>query len=126
MKGYHNKNGENKKFIRNGWFYTGDYGYKDKDGYLYFDGLKKGIIKVGGNNVDLNEVKGVMELFPGTIDVRLNVAEDELWGHRIYAEMVVSSNKEITEKEIKTFCSQRLAVYKIPKKILISVSREGG
>ncbi len=125
MKGYYNRDDENKRFIKNSWFYTGDYGWIDKDGYVYFDGLKKSIIKVGGNNVDLNEVKGVLELFPGAKDVRLDIAEDELWGHRIYAEMAVSSKKEITEKEIKVFCSQRLATYKVPKKILISANRTG-
>jgi len=126
MKGYYNRDNENKRFIKNNWFHTGDYGWIDKDGYVYFDSLKKNIIKVGGNNVDLNEVKGVLELFPGVKNVRLDVVEDELWGHRIYAETVVSSDKDITEKEIKTFCSQRLAIYKIPKKISISVSQEGG
>ncbi len=122
MKGYYNRNGENKRFIKNSWFYTGDYGWKDKDGYVYFSGLKKDIVKIGGNNVDLNEVRGVLELFPGVKDVRLVIVEDELWGHRIHADMVIASNKEITEKEIKAFCSQKLAIYKIPKNILISAS----
>jgi len=117
MKGYYNKNGENKKFIKNGWFYTGDYGWKDEDGYVYFAGLKKNIIKIGGNNVDLNEVKGVLESFPGVKEARLNVEGDDLWGNRICAEISASPRKQITEKEIKTFCIQRLAIYKIPKKI---------
>ena len=122
MKGYYNKNGENKKYFKDGWFKTGDLGYVDKDGYVYFKGLKKDIIKVGGNNVDLNEVKGVLNLFPGARNIRLDIIEDELWGHRIHAEMSVSSEKEITEREIKGFCSERLALYKIPKKILIKNS----
>jgi len=119
MKGYYNKNGENKKYFKDGWFKTGDLGYMDEDGYIYFKGLKKDIIKVGGNNVDLNEVKDVLNLFPGARDVRLDIVEDELWGHRIYAEMSISSEKEITEREVKSFCSEKIALYKIPKKILI-------
>jgi len=122
MKGYYNRISENKRFIRNGWFYTGDYGWKDKDGYVYFGGLKKDIIKVGGNNVDLNEVREVLNSFPGAKEARLNIVEDELWGHKIHAEIVVSSEKEITEKEIKAFCSKRIALYKIPKKILIGMN----
>jgi len=119
MKGYYNKNGENKKFIRNGWFYTGDYGYKDKDGYVYFGGLKKDIVKIGGNNVDLKEVKEILGSFPGARSVRLDIVEDELWGHRMHAEMAVFSKNEITEKEIKVFCSERIAPHKIPKNILV-------
>lgn len=120
MKGYYNGNGENKRFIKNGWFYTGDYGWKDTDGYVYFSGLKKDIVKIGGNNVDLNEVKRVLKLFPGAKNVRLDIVEDELWGHKIHAEIAISSKKEITEKMMKAFCSQKLAIYKIPKKIVLT------
>ena len=119
MKGYYNKNGENKKYLKDGWFKTGDLGYIDEEGYIYFKGLKKDIIKVGGNNVDLNEVKDVLNLFPGARSVRLNIVEDELWGHRIHAEVSIFSEKEITEREIKGFCSERQALYKVPKKILV-------
>jgi acyl-CoA synthetase (AMP-forming)/AMP-acid ligase II len=119
MKCYYNKNGENKKYLQDGWFKTGDLGYIDEEGYIYFKGLKKDIAKVGGNNVDLNEVKSVLNSFPGAQDVRLNIVEDELWGHRIHAEIDVSSKKEVTEKEVKVFCGERIALYKIPKKIIL-------
>jgi len=119
MKGYYNKNGENKEYLEDGWFRTGDLGYMDKEGYIYFKGLKKDIVKVGGNNVDLNEVRGVLNLFPGAENVRLDVVEDELWGHRINAEIAVSSGRDITERDVKAFCGERIAMYKIPKKIAI-------
>lgn len=119
MKGYYNRNGDNKKYLKDGWFHTGDFGYIDKEGYIYFKGLKKDIIKVGGNNVDLNEVKGVLDSFPGAKRVKLDIVEDELWGHRIHAEITISSKKEVTEKEVKAFCGERIALYKIPKKIFI-------
>lgn len=122
MKGYYNRNGENQKFIKGGWFYTGDYGWKDKDGYVYFGGLKKDIIKVGGNNVDLNEVKNVLKSFPGAEDARVNIVDDELWGHKIDAEIVISSKREITEKEIRVFCSKKIALYKMPKNISIRMN----
>lgn len=120
MKGYYNKNGENRKYLRDGWFYTGDRGHVDKEGYIYFDGLKKDIVKVGGNNVDLSEIRGVLGSFPGARAIRLNVVEDELWGHRVHAEMDIASEKEVTEKEVKAFCGQRIALYKMPKKISIT------
>jgi long-chain acyl-CoA synthetase len=125
MKGYYNKNGENRKYLQDGWFKTGDLGYVDEEGYIYFKGLKKNIIKVGGNNVDLTEVKSVLNFFPGAQNVRLDIVEDELWGYRIHAEITVSSKKEVTDKDVKAFCSKRMALYKIPKKILISVSQAG-
>jgi len=120
IKGYYNRNGMNAEYFKNGWFYTGDYGRLDNEGYIYFKGLKKDIVKVGGNNVDLNEVRGVLNSFPGAKDIRLDIVEDELWGHRIHAEITVSSKKEITEKEVRAFCSERIALYKIPRRISIS------
>jgi long-chain acyl-CoA synthetase len=119
MKEYYNKNGENAKFLKRGWFYTGDWGWMDEDGYVYFDGWKKDIVKIGGNNVDLKEVKDTLVLFPGVKKMKLNVLPDELWGCRLDAEIYVDMEEEITEKAIKAFCGERLAVYKIPKKILV-------
>ena len=119
MRGYYNRNGENEKFLKDGWFYTGDYGWMDKEGYVYFAGLKKEIVKIGGYNVDLNGVKDTLESFKGVKSVKLDILEDELWGHRINAEVKVAPQKKITEKIIRSFCSERLASYKIPKGISI-------
>lgn len=57
MKGYYNKQRETQDILKDGWCYTGDYGYFDEKEYLHFSGLKKQITKVGGNMVDLVEVK---------------------------------------------------------------------
>ncbi|MFH1853932.1 MAG: class I adenylate-forming enzyme family protein [Candidatus Omnitrophota bacterium] len=120
MREYYNKNGENRKFFKNGWFYTGDAGWIDKEGYIYFKGLRKDIVKVGGHNVDLKEVKNVLSSFRGVTDVQLKAVEDDLWGHVINAEIEIASKKEITEKAIRSFCKKRLAIYKIPKNIFIT------
>ena len=119
MKEYYQKNGENKKFFKDGWFYTGDYGRTDDEGYIYFKGLKKDIAKIGGHNVDLKEVRAVLNSLKGVKDVKLNIKENDLWGHRIQAEIETDGTKKITEKEVRSFCSSRLALYKIPRKILI-------
>jgi len=119
MKGYYNKNGENRKYLKDGWFITGDYGYVDEEGYIYFKGLKKDIVKVGGNNVDLNEVKNVLMSLPGVKKVQLKVAEDELWGYRLHAEVAISPDTEITEKTMRSFCRKKIAYYKIPRRINI-------
>lgn len=119
MKCYYNKNGENTKYLEDGWFRTGDYGYMDKEGYLYFKGLKKNIIKVGGRNVDLTEVKAVLSSFPGAKDVRLDIVENDLWGHYIFANLKFSSTEKIDERALQSFCRHRLASYKIPRKINI-------
>ncbi|MBU1852956.1 MAG: acyl--CoA ligase [Candidatus Omnitrophica bacterium] len=120
MRGYYDKDGENREYLKNGWFSTGDYGHIDGDGYIYFDGLKKEIAKVGGNNVDLKEVKRVLSSFQGVKAVELCVLKNDLWGHQIHAKVEINSKKEITKKSIQSFCSGRLAAYKIPRRIEIS------
>jgi len=119
MKGYYNRNDANKEFLKDGWFWTGDYGWVDEEGYVYFGGLKKDIIKIGGNNVDLKEVRDTLGSFPGAKGVNMDVVKDDLWGHRIRAEVRIGQKKKITGKDIKSFCSERLALYKIPKEIKI-------
>jgi long-chain acyl-CoA synthetase len=119
MKGYYNKNGMNREYFKKGWFSTGDYGHIDKDGYIYFDGLKKNIVKVGAKTVDLKEVKGVLTSFQGVKNVNLDVLKDDLWGCRIYAKVKISPKKQITEKTMQYFCREKLANYKIPRKINI-------
>lgn len=54
--GYFNSNIDTKKKFKNGWFYTGDYGYKDKDGYLYFESRKDLMINIGGKSYSSNEI----------------------------------------------------------------------
>jgi len=120
MRGYYNKDVESRKYLEEGWFHTGDCGWIDEDGYIYFDGLKKNIVKVGGNNVDLREVEETLSSFGGVKDVRLNIIKNDLWGHQIYAEVNISSKKEITEKTLRSFCANRLAMYKMPKKISVT------
>jgi len=119
MKGYYNKNGENKKFFRDGWFFTGDYGWMDEEGYIYFEGLKKEIIKVGGNNVDLNEVKEVLKMYPGVKSVELDIVWDYMWENLLNARVKIKRGRQISEKDIKSFCKQHLADYKVPNRIFV-------
>jgi long-chain acyl-CoA synthetase len=119
MRGYYNKDGENKAYFKNGWFWTGDYGWIDEDGYVYFEGMKKDIVKIGGNNVDMNEVKAVLASYPGVKSVELDIVWDYLWGNLLNARLKVTHRKKIDEKKLRSFCVNRLAVYKLPKRIFV-------
>ena len=117
LQGYYNKEDETHKVLKNGWFYTGDYGYLDGDGYLYFTGLKKSVTKVGGNMVDFKEVQNVLLSHPLISAASVYSEENSLWGHVIAAEVVPQVNGALTENEIKVFCSKRISRYKVPKTI---------
>lgn len=124
MQGYLNREEENKEFLKDGWFWTGDYGKMDRNGYLYFSGIKKNIAKVGGNNVDLKEVKDTLLSFEGVKQVEIKVVNDKLWGSRLCARLSMSEGKKPDERQIRDFCKQRLAVYKIPRKIDVVMTDE--
>ena len=117
MSGYYGMHDETQEYYRDNWLYTGDYGYLDGSGRLYFEGLKKNVAKVGGNLVDLKEVENVLISHPFIDDVSVYAEEDDLWGHVVAAAVVSSSNGELNEMGIKAFCSERLSRYKIPKRI---------
>jgi long-chain acyl-CoA synthetase len=117
MQGYLNRKEETGRVLLNRWFYTGDNGYLDKDGYLYFSGLKKNITKVGGNMVDLQEVKDVLLSHPMISRVDVYPKEDGLWGHIIAVKIYLIGNEQLSESDIRSFCSKRLSRHKVPKNI---------
>lgn len=118
MKGYYNKNGETGKYLRDGWFWTGDYGYKDEEGYVYFSHVEKNIIKVGGNNVDLKEVEEVILSKPEIEKVSLNARPDKLWGSILESE-VWTEDSNLTDRDVINYCRDSLANYKVPREVRI-------
>lgn len=115
MKGYYNKPKETRDVLKDGWCYSGDYGYFDEKGYLHFVGLKKQIIKVGGNIVDLVETKNTINSFHGVIDTKIDVIADKIWGQILSAEVFVKNPKEFDVKRLRYFLRDRLSSYKIPR-----------
>ncbi|MBN1462099.1 MAG: acyl--CoA ligase [Paludibacteraceae bacterium] len=114
MTGYYNHPKETKEVLKDGWCYTGDYGYFDNEGYLYFTGLKKRITKVGGNMVDMEEVRKTIRLFPGIVEANIEAMGDEFWGHILTAEVSVRNLKEFNARKLRSFLRDRLVSYKIP------------
>jgi long-chain acyl-CoA synthetase len=119
MSGYYNLPEETQNVLKDGWLFTGDYGYLDTKGYLYYSGLKKNVVKVGGNMVDLQEVKEVLLSHPAISDATVCSKEDDLWGHIVTAVLLSRASADVSEKEIKAFCSKRLSQFKVPKLIQI-------
>jgi long-chain acyl-CoA synthetase len=117
MAGYYGLDEETRKVLSGGWLYTGDYGYLDSEGYLYFSGRKKNIVKTGGKPVDLEEVQNVLMSHPGVSHARVYAKKDDLWGHVIVAELA-SRFDGVSTAEIKAFCSKRLSKYKVPKELV--------
>ena len=98
-----------------GWFYTGDLGRLDGEGYLYVVGRKKEIIKTGSINVAPKEIEEVL-LSQGEIaDAAVVGMPDAEWGEAVKAFVVLKQGCQISEEKLLAYCKERLAGYKVPK-----------
>lgn len=100
--------------IRNGWFYTGDLGRFDEEGFLYIVGRKKEMIKVTGEIVFEPEVEAAIHKHPDIVEVAVIGVPDKLRGEVPKAYVVLKEGREISEEQLRYFCRQHLAHFKIP------------
>jgi len=113
--GYLNRPEANQNSFQDGWLKTGDIGYVDEEGYLYVMDRRSDLIISGGENIYPAEIEEVLLAHPNVIEAGITGTEDEVWGQVPIAFVVL--NQPISEDELISFCKQKLAKYKIPKKI---------
>ncbi len=115
MKGYYNRPEETDWVTRNGWFHTGDLGYKDSDGYFFIVDRKKDLIIRGGLNIHPREIEEVLYTHPVIFDAAVVGVPDPIMGEEVMAFVLLRDGGQATPGEIQQFCSDKLARYKIPK-----------
>lgn len=103
--------------VEGGWHGTGDLGWLDAQGYLWFGGRSemKDLVKTGGENVYPSEVEGVLKQHPALADVAVLGIPDTTWGEVVKALCVLRPGATATADEIKEFVAFRLARFKCPK-----------
>ena len=117
MKGYHNMPTETANTLRDGWLYTGDIARMDEQGYFYIVDRKKELIKPGGYQVWPREVEEAIAEHPKVLEVGVAGVPDPYRGETVKAWVVVKPGQTMTEADIKAWCSERLAKYKVPTQI---------
>jgi acyl-CoA synthetase (AMP-forming)/AMP-acid ligase II len=100
--------------LRNGWFYTGDLGKFDEENYLYIVGRKKEMIKVGGEIVFEPEVEAALHRHPAVLEAAVIGVADKLRGEVPKAFVVVKEGEALSEEDLRYFCRQHIAHFKIP------------
>lgn len=115
---WHNADATNKA-MREGWFYTGDIGYVDEDGYLYITDRIKDIIISGGENISSLDVERVLYEHPAVFEVAVVAKPDPRWGEVPVAFIVPRDGMTVSEKEIQEFCHDKLARFKIPRQVIL-------
>jgi len=116
--GYENNDTANAEAFTEGWFRTGDQGVMDDEGYVSITGRLKEIINRGGEKISPREVDEVLMDHPAVGQVVTFAIPHDKLGEEVAAVVVLREGQEATEREIRDFTAQRLADFKVPRKII--------
>jgi len=119
MKGYLNRPEANKETLRNGWFHSGDIGYRDADGCYFIVDRKKDMILRGGFNVYPREVEEVLYAHPAVAEAAVIGVPHESHGEEVKAVVAFKAGASAREEELIAFCKERLAAYKYPRVVVV-------
>ncbi len=119
MEGYYKDPEMTKEVLRDGWFHTGDLARCDEEGFYYIVGRKKDMIKVSGQLVFPNEIEEAIHKHPVVKEVAVVGVPDALRGETIKAFIVAKEGARVEEQDIKQFCRQHLARFKLPQFVAV-------
>ncbi|GAA0429164.1 long-chain-fatty-acid--CoA ligase [Lentibacillus halophilus] len=116
MHGYWNNQEETDRVMKDGWFYTGDMGYMDQNGFFYIADRKKDIIIAGGFNIYPREVEEVLYEHESVQEAVVAGIPDSYRGETVKAYIVLKSGSDdVNEGALDRFCRDRLASFKVPR-----------
>ncbi|MDZ7699364.1 MAG: long-chain fatty acid--CoA ligase [Deltaproteobacteria bacterium] len=115
--GYYNQPEETADAIREGWLYTGDIGYMDDEGYLFIVDRKKDMIIAGGYNIYPRDIDEVLFEHPKIREACAVGVPDAYRGETVKAFVVPEAGETLTDEDIKAWCKEKLAAYKVPKQV---------
>ena len=117
FKGYYGMPTETKNTLRGEWLYTGDIARMDDQGYFYIVDRKKELIKPGGFQVWPREVEETIKDHPKVLDVGVAGIPDPYKGESVKAWVVLKPGETLDETDIKAWCAEQLAKYKVPSEV---------
>jgi len=117
LKGYYKDPEATATAFRNGWFHTGDIGYRDADGFYFIVDRKSDMIIRGGENIYPREIDEVLYQHPAVSAAAVIGVPNDLYGEEVAGFVVLREGSETTEEAMIEFCKAHLADYKCPKTI---------
>ena len=116
MKGYYKMEDRTREVIDgDGWLHTGDLAVMDENGYVKITGRAKDMIIRGGENVYPREIEEFLYTHPDVSDVQVYGVPDEKYGEQIAAAIIPKSGTSLTEEDVKEFCRENIAHFKVPE-----------
>lgn len=119
FSGYLDDPEKNQKIIdEEGWLDTGDLAMEDNDGFVRIMGRADNMFISGGENVSPEEIETVLQDHPTVSAALCAGVYDKQWGEIPVAEVIIEQHHTATEEELIEFCKEKLANYKVPKRII--------
>src|SRR6266568_880501 len=116
MKGYYKMPEETARAIDSrGWLHTGDLAIMDENGYCKITGRIKQMIIRGGENIYPREIEEFLYTHPKVSDIQVYGVPDRKYGEQVMAAIILKKGVEMSEDEVRDFCRDKIANYKIPK-----------
>ncbi|MCY0893238.1 MAG: o-succinylbenzoate--CoA ligase [Acidibacillus sp.] len=118
VSGYAHNPKANEQAFRDGWFYTGDIGYVDDEGYLFVLDRRADLIISGGENVYPAEIEATLLTHEDVVEAGVAGMADERFGQIPFAVVTLRAGATLNQEALEEYCRQRLAGYKVPKRIV--------
>ena len=122
ITGYFNQPEMTAAAFRDGWYHSGDCGYRDGDGLFYIVDRIKDMIVTGGSNVYSTEVEQVVLRLAGVMMCAVVGMPDDIWGERVVAVVVTEPGTGLSDTLVIDHCRQFIAGYKVPKQVVFTDS----
>jgi fatty-acyl-CoA synthase len=117
MLGYWDDDARTREAIRDGWMHTGDLATLDNEGYCNIVGRVKDMLIRGGENIYPREIEEFLFRHPKVQAVQVFGVPDAKYGEEVCAWIVLKPGQDATEGEIRDFCRDQIAHYKVPRYI---------
>lgn len=118
MKGYYKEEEKTREVMADGWFLSGDLGYFDENGEIRTVDRKKECINTGAEKVFPLEVEEIIHTHPKVDAVTVIGVPDKEWGSIVRAVIQLKSGEQMDKKEVKDFCRDKMAGYKMPRSVV--------
>ncbi|MFH1079874.1 MAG: AMP-binding protein [Pseudomonadota bacterium] len=115
MDGYFKDPEATRQALRNGFLHTGDRAIRDEEGYIFFVGRGRDILRKKGHNIAAAEVEGVLHAHSGVLEAAVIGVPSSYGDDEIKAFIVFREGCRVDEEELRKWCSERLAEYKVPR-----------
>ncbi len=115
MLGYYRNKDETQKTIQDGWVDSGDYGYMDEEGFVYFLDRTKDIVRRKGENISSREIENVLNAHPAVEVSAVIPVPDPIRVEEVKAYIILKQGQHVSPSELSDFCTASLADFKVPR-----------